>query len=53
MMLNLIVNDTAGRMGMMTGNSGPPVDYGNNIKQAVKDLEAAILKEHFTTGLMN
>ncbi|KAJ8066468.1 hypothetical protein OCU04_005528 [Sclerotinia nivalis] len=53
MMLKMIVNDTSGRMAVMTGSSGPPIDYGDNVKQAVKNLEAVVPKEHLLAGMMN
>jgi hypothetical protein len=52
MMVQMIVNDTSGRMGMLTGSSGPPMDYGESVKQAVADLDKAIPDEHKMAGLL-
>ena len=40
-MLELIVNDTTGKTAMMTGASGPPLDFGQKVRDAVKDLRQA------------
>lgn len=53
MMLKMIVTDTTGRMATMTGNSGPPIDYGDNVKQVVDNLEAVVPKDHLMAGMMN
>ncbi|KAI9648678.1 hypothetical protein NHQ30_003316 [Ciborinia camelliae] len=45
LMLKMIVTDTTGRMTRMTGNSGPPIDYGDNVKQAVEGLDAVVPKD--------
>ncbi|KAK8909034.1 hypothetical protein QC760_003372 [Botrytis cinerea] len=52
MMLNMIVTDTTGRMAMMMGSSGPSVDYGDNVRQAVKALEAVVPQEHLMAGMV-
>jgi hypothetical protein len=53
MMLDLLVNDTTGQMGMITGNTGPAVDFGPKVKDAVKALQKACPEKHFMAGLMN
>lgn len=50
-MLKLLVNDTRGITAMMTGNTGPPVDFGQKVKDAVKALDEACPEEHFVAGL--
>ena len=52
MMLNMIVTDTTGRMAMMMGSSGPSVDYGDDVRQAVKALEAVVPQEHLMAGMV-
>ncbi|TGO56717.1 hypothetical protein BCON_0074g00120 [Botryotinia convoluta] len=52
-MLNMIVTDTTGRMVMMMGSAGPPVDYGDNVRQAVRELEAVVPQEHMMAGMVN
>ncbi|KAM0162929.1 hypothetical protein ACHAQE_003504 [Botrytis cinerea] len=52
MMLNMIITDTTGRMAMMMGSSGPSVDYGDNVRQAVKALEAVVPQEHLMAGMV-
>lgn len=52
MMLNMIVTDTTGRMAMTMGSSGPSVDYGDNVRQAVKALEAVVPQEHLMAGMV-
>ncbi|PQE15909.1 hypothetical protein CJF31_00008501 [Rutstroemia sp. NJR-2017a BVV2] len=52
MMVQMIVNDTSGRMAIMTGSSGPPMDYGESVKQAVADLDKAIPDEHKMAGML-
>ncbi|KAF7961205.1 hypothetical protein EAE96_000871 [Botrytis aclada] len=53
LMLNMIATDTTGRMAMMMGSAGPSVDYGDNVRQAVKELEAVIPQEHMMAGMDN
>jgi hypothetical protein len=50
MMVDMMVNDTSGRTAMMTGNRGPPVDFGQKVKDAVKALREACPEEHFMAG---
>jgi hypothetical protein len=38
-MIDLLVNDTTGKTAMLTGNFGPPVDFGVRCKDAVANLE--------------
>ncbi|TEY71236.1 hypothetical protein BOTCAL_0098g00250 [Botryotinia calthae] len=52
MMLNVIVTDTTGRMAMMMESSGPSVDYGDDVRQAVKGLEAVVPQEHLMAGMV-
>ncbi|ATZ49677.1 hypothetical protein BCIN_05g00950 [Botrytis cinerea B05.10] len=52
MMLNMIVTDTTGRMAMMMGSSGPSVDYGDDVRQVVKALEAVVPQEHLMAGMV-
>ncbi|KAF5868946.1 uncharacterized protein Bfra_011911sa [Botrytis fragariae] len=53
LMLNMIVTNTTGRMAMMMGSAGPSVDYGDNVRQAVRELEAVVPKEHMMAGMVN
>ncbi|KAF7902325.1 hypothetical protein EAF00_002228 [Botryotinia globosa] len=53
LMLKMIVTDTSGRMRMMMGGAGNSVDYGENVRQAVRELEAVIPKEHMLGGMAN
>lgn len=53
LMLNMIVTDTTGRMRMMMGSAGSSVDYGENVRQAVRELEAVVPKEHMIAGMAN
>jgi hypothetical protein len=50
MMVDMMVNDTTGRTAMMTGSRGPPVDFGQKVKDAVKALRGACPEEHFMAG---
>lgn len=52
MMLDMMVNDTSGRTAMITGNTGPAVNFGRRVKDAVKALRDACPDEHFMAGLM-
>jgi hypothetical protein len=52
MMLDMLVNDTTGRTAMMTGNTGPAVDFGQNVKDAVKALVDVCPPEHVMAGMM-
>ncbi len=52
MMLDMMVNDTSGRTAMITGNTGPAVNFGPRVKDAVKALRDACPDEHFMAGLM-
>ncbi|TAQ83483.1 hypothetical protein B7494_g8190 [Chlorociboria aeruginascens] len=49
-MLNLLVNDTSGMNAMMTDSSGPPIDFGRAIKDAVAELERVVPEEHMMAG---
>jgi hypothetical protein len=49
-MVDMMANDTSGRTAMMTGNSGPPLDFGQKVKDAVKALREACPEEHFMAG---
>jgi len=53
MMLQLLVNDTTGKTDLMTGNTGPPLNFGKRVKDAVKALMDVCPEEHFMAGLMN
>ncbi|TGO31720.1 hypothetical protein BHYA_0424g00010 [Botrytis hyacinthi] len=53
LMLSMIVTDTTGRMRMMMGSGGSSVDYGENVRRAVRELEAAVPKEHMVAGMAN
>jgi hypothetical protein len=50
MMVDMMANDTSGRTAMMTGNRGPPLDFGQKVKDAVKALREACPEEHFMAG---
>jgi len=52
MMLDLLVNDTSGKTAMMTGNAGPPIDFGQKVKDAVKALENACPEDAIMAGMM-
>ncbi|TVY18708.1 hypothetical protein LARI1_G003850 [Lachnellula arida] len=52
MMLDLLVNDTSGKTAMLTGNTGPPLDFGQKVKDAVKALEAACPDDAVMAGMM-
>lgn len=52
MMLDMMVNDTTGMMRGMTGG-GPAVDYGQDIKNAVKALQEACPQEAIMAGMLN
>ncbi|KUJ07879.1 uncharacterized protein LY89DRAFT_630932 [Mollisia scopiformis] len=52
-MLEMMVNDTSGRTAMMTGNSGPAVDFGQRVKDAVKALMEACPEDHVLAGMMD
>ena len=49
-MVDMMANDTSGRTAMMTGNRGPPLDFGQKVKDAVKALREACPEEHFMAG---
>ncbi|KAF7934511.1 hypothetical protein BELL_0311g00090 [Botrytis elliptica] len=53
LMLKMIVTDTTGRLKMMMGSAGPSVDFGENVRQAVRELEAVIPKEHMVAGMVD
>ncbi|KAF7910670.1 uncharacterized protein EAF01_002180 [Botrytis porri] len=53
LMLKMIVTDTTGRMRMMMGGPGPSVDCGDNVRQAVRELEAVVPNEHMVAGMDN
>jgi hypothetical protein len=50
MMVDMMANDTSGRIAMMTGSRGPPLDFGQKVKDAVKALREACPEEHFMAG---
>ena len=52
MMLDILVNDTSGKTAMMTGNTGPPLDFGQKVKDAVKALEDACPNDAVMAGMM-
>jgi len=52
MMLGLLVNDTSGKTSMLTGNAGPPLDFGQKVKDAVKALETACPNDAVMAGMM-
>lgn len=49
-MLRMIVTDP--HMNGAPGNPGPPIDYGDDVKRAVKELEKVVPKEHLMAGMM-
>lgn len=51
-MIDMMVNDTSGKTAMITGNSGPPLDFGKRIKDAVKALQEACPEDHIMAGMM-
>jgi len=53
MMVQLLVNDTTGKTAMITGNTGPEVDFGQRVKNAVNALMEVCPSEHFMAGLRN
>ncbi|KFY17697.1 hypothetical protein V491_04951 [Pseudogymnoascus sp. VKM F-3775] len=40
MMAQMMITDTSGKTAMLTGNSGPPVDFGTDAKEKVRALNA-------------
>lgn len=52
MMLNMLVNDTTGKAGIITGNAGPALDFGQDDKNAVAALDQACPEEHVMAGMM-
>jgi len=52
-MVEMMVNDTSGRSAMITGQSGPPLDFGKRIKDAVAALQGACPEEYAMAGMMN
>ncbi|OBT93999.1 hypothetical protein VE01_07129 [Pseudogymnoascus verrucosus] len=40
MMAQMMVTDTTGKTAMLTGSSGPPVDFGSNAKEKVRSLNS-------------
>jgi hypothetical protein len=51
-MVDMMVNDTTGKTAMITGNSGPPLDFGKRVKDAVKALQEACPEDHVMAGMM-
>ncbi|KFY58281.1 hypothetical protein V496_06188 [Pseudogymnoascus sp. VKM F-4515 (FW-2607)] len=41
MMANLMITDTTGKTAMMTGASGPPIDFSSDCKEKARSLNAA------------
>lgn len=39
-MAQMLITDTTGKTAMMTGNVGPPVDFGNVVKEKMRALMA-------------
>jgi hypothetical protein len=52
MMVDMLIMDPA-KTAMLTGNRGPPLDYGQKVKDAVAALKEACPDEHFLAGLSN
>lgn len=40
MMAQMMITDTTGKTAMMTGGSGPPVDFGTDAKEKVRSLNS-------------
>ncbi|KFY72022.1 hypothetical protein V499_07791 [Pseudogymnoascus sp. VKM F-103] len=40
MMAQMMVTDTTAKTAMLTGSSGPPVDFGSNAKEKVRSLNS-------------
>lgn len=41
MMALMMITDTTGKTALMTGSSGPPVDFGEAIKEKARTLTTA------------
>ena len=52
-MPELLVNDTTGKMAMITGNTCPAVDFGRKVKGVVKALMEVCPDEYFMAGVTN
>ena len=46
----MMVNDTTGKAAMITG--GPRIDFGKEVRDAVKALQDACPEEHVMAGMM-
>ena len=40
MMAQMMITDTTGKTAMLTGSSGPPVDFGSDAKEKVRSLNS-------------
>ena len=49
-MVNMMVNDTTGKAAMITG--GPQIDFGKEVRDAVKSLQDICPEEHVMAGIM-
>jgi hypothetical protein len=47
-----MVNDTTGKAAMITGSSGPPLDFGKRVKDAVNALQEACPEDHVMARMM-
>lgn len=39
-MAQMMITDTTGKTAMMTGSTGPPVDFGNDAKEKARSLNS-------------
>lgn len=51
MMLQLLVEDKSGKTAMLTGQSGPPLDFGPKVKEAVENQMKTVPSNYFMAGL--
>ena len=52
-MVDMMVNDTSGKAAMITGQAGPPLDFGKRVKDAVVALQGACPEEYVMAGMMD
>lgn len=50
-MLKLLTTDNTGFAAMLTGSSGPPLDFGSKVRDAVTALAEACPPEHAAAGM--
>jgi hypothetical protein len=52
MILGMLMKDSSGTIGMLTGEAVPPVDFGPRVMNAVKALQQVCPMEDVMAGMM-